>query len=217
MRNRYKRVMNLKILFIFCVILVYSCSEKNPREDNVTTEKGDLQKATFGAGCFWCVEAVFQRLNGVVSVVSGYSGGQKENPTYQQVCTGTTGHAEVCQITFDPKKISFEELLQVFWKTHDPTTLNQQGGDVGTQYRSAVFYHNTEQKELAEKWKKKLDDAHIWDKPIVTEITQFTKFYPAEDYHQNYYNQNQSQPYCNMVITPKVEKFTKLFKEKLKK
>lgn len=209
--------MNLKILFIFCVILVYSCSEKNPREDNVTTEKGDLQKATFGAGCFWCVEAVFQRLNGVVSVVSGYSGGQKENPTYQQVCTGTTGHAEVCQITFDPKKISFEELLQVFWKTHDPTTLNQQGGDVGTQYRSAVFYHNTEQKELAEKWKKKLDDAHIWDKPIVTEITQFTKFYPAEDYHQNYYNQNQSQPYCNMVITPKVEKFTKLFKEKLKK
>lgn len=177
----------------------------------------ELQTATFGAGCFWCVEAVFQRLDGVVSVVSGYSGGDVENPTYEQVCTGTTGHAEACQIKFDPKKISYKDLLEVFWKTHDPTTLNRQGEDVGTQYRSVIFFHTDEQRKLAEEYKRKLDEAGVFDKPIVTEITPFKNFYPAEDYHQNYFNTNPNKPYCRLVIAPKVEKFEKVFKDKLKK
>ncbi|CAN5426567.1 peptide-methionine (S)-S-oxide reductase MsrA [soil metagenome] len=174
-----------------------------------------MEKATFGAGCFWCIEAIFQNLEGVKSVVSGYSGGNKENPTYQQVTSGTTGHAEVIQITYDPQKISYEELLEVFWKTHDPTTLNRQGNDVGSQYRSAIFYHNEEQKALAEKFKKELDSSGAWDKPLVTQIVPFTKFFEAEDYHQNYFNQNSSQPYCAYVIQPKLEKFRKAFKNKL--
>jgi peptide-methionine (S)-S-oxide reductase len=173
--------------------------------------------ATFGAGCFWCVEAVFQRLEGVTSVVSGYSGGTVENPTYRQVCDGDTGHAEVCQIKFDPSKISYAELLEVFWKTHDPTTLNRQGNDTGTQYRSAIFTHGDRQKELAEKYKKELDGSGAFDRPIVTEIVPFKKFYPAEKYHQNYFNDNPNQGYCRAVIAPKVEKFEKVFKSKLKK
>lgn len=176
-----------------------------------------LDTATFGAGCFWCVEAVFQRLNGVQSVTSGYSGGHVDNPTYQQVCTGQTGHAEVCQIAYDSKQISFLELLEVFFQTHDPTTLNQQGADYGTQYRSAIFYHNDEQKKLAEKVKNELNAAGAFSDPIVTEITPFKKFYKAEDYHQNYFNDNGKQPYCSFVIKPKLEKFKKVFKEKLKK
>ncbi|HMV09811.1 MAG TPA: peptide-methionine (S)-S-oxide reductase MsrA [Cyclobacteriaceae bacterium] len=183
----------------------------------MTTEnKSGLQTATFGNGCFWCTEAIFQRLNGVEKVVSGYSGGKVKNPTYKEVCSGLTGHAEVIQITYDPKKISFDELLEVFWKTHDPTTLNRQGADEGTQYRSAVFYHNDDQKRLAEEYKKKLDASGAFDNPIVTEITPFTAFYPAEDYHQNYFNLNGTQPYCSFVIQPKVEKFEKVFKSKLK-
>jgi peptide-methionine (S)-S-oxide reductase len=177
----------------------------------------NLQKATFGSGCFWCTEAIFERLKGVKSVVSGYSGGKVENPTYKEVCTGTTGHAEVTQITYDPEVISFDELLEVFWKTHDPTTLNRQGNDVGTQYRSVIFYHNEEQKKLAEKYKDELNKSGAWDKPIVTEISPFTKFYPAEDYHQEYYENNPNQGYCAFVIAPKVEKFEKVFKDKLKK
>jgi peptide-methionine (S)-S-oxide reductase len=177
----------------------------------------DTQLATLGAGCFWCVEAVFQRLDGVVSVKSGYSGGVVENPTYRQVCSGTTGHAEVCQIRYDPAKITYDELLEVFWKTHDPTTLNRQGNDVGTQYRSVIFYHNAEQKEHAEKRKRQLDEAGIWRNPIVTEISPFKTFYEAEDYHQNYFNENPRQPYCQLVIRPKVAKFEKVFQEKLKK
>lgn len=173
--------------------------------------------ATFAAGCFWCTEAVFQRLKGVVKVENGYSGGSVPNPTYEAVCTGQTGHAECTQITFDPKIISYKELLEVFWKTHDPTTLNRQGNDIGTQYRSAIFYHNDEQKRLAEKYKRELDDAKIWKDKIVTEISEFKKFYKAEDYHQNYYNQNGNQPYCSFVITPKIEKFKKVFADKLKK
>lgn len=179
-------------------------------------EAQKMEVATFGNGCFWCTEAVFKELKGVSDVTSGYSGGATLDPTYKEVCTGTTGHAEVLQITFDPALITFDELLEVFWKTHDPTTLNRQGNDVGTQYRSVVFYHNEAQKALAEKYKKELDVSGAFADPIVTEITAFSKFYPAEDYHQDYYELNGSQPYCNFVIRPKVEKFRKVFKDKLK-
>ncbi|MCU0450379.1 MAG: peptide-methionine (S)-S-oxide reductase MsrA [Bernardetiaceae bacterium] len=177
-----------------------------------------MEIATFGAGCFWCVEAVFQRVDGVGKVVSGYAGGHVVNPTYEQVCDKTTGHAEVCQISFDPAKVSYAELLEVFFKTHDPTTLNRQGNDEGPQYRSAIFYHSPEQKALAEKAKAELGAASIWPNAIVTEVVPLDKFYPAEDYHQNYYNQNANRnPYCSFVITPKLDKFKKVFKEKLKK
>ena len=175
-----------------------------------------LETATFGSGCFWCTEAVFQDLKGVHKVESGYSGGHVRNPSYREVCNGTTGHAEVIQITFDPEVISFEDLLYVFWRTHDPTTLNRQGADVGTQYRSAVFYHNEMQKAAAEKSKKETDESGLWANPIVTEITPFTNFYKAEDYHQNYYLSNPYQPYCQMVIDPKISKFRKAFADKLK-
>lgn len=173
-------------------------------------------EAVFGAGCFWCVEAVFQELKGVESVESGYMGGTVDNPTYQEVCTGRTGHAEVAKITYDPNVVSFKELLEVFWKTHDPTTLNQQGADVGTQYRSAIFYMNEEQKELAEKYKKRLNESGAFSAPIVTEITKASIFYPAENYHQDYYSLNPNQGYCRYVIQPKVEKFRKAFADKLK-
>ncbi|MEB2295458.1 MAG: peptide-methionine (S)-S-oxide reductase MsrA [Ignavibacteriaceae bacterium] len=177
----------------------------------------NLDKATFGSGCFWCTEAIFERLNGVVDVESGYSGGKVENPTYEEVCTGTTGHAEVTQITYDSSVISFDELLEVFWKTHDPTTLNKQGNDIGTQYRSVIFYHNEKQKNLAEKYKTELDKSGAWENPIVTEISPFENFYSAENYHQDYYNNNPNQGYCTFVIAPKLEKFEKVFKSKLKK
>jgi peptide-methionine (S)-S-oxide reductase len=175
-----------------------------------------LETATFGNGCFWCTEAVFQRLKGVESVQSGYSGGKVANPTYKEVCTGRTGHAEVVQIQFDPQVISYSKLLEVFWRTHDPTTLNRQGADAGTQYRSAVFYHSNEQKELAAAYKQRLDEAKVFDDPIVTEITEASVFYPAEDYHQNYFNLNGREPYCRAVIIPKVEKFKKVFEADLK-
>ncbi len=175
-----------------------------------------LEQVTFGSGCFWCTEAVFAELKGVKSAVSGYSGGKVANPSYEQVCTGETGHAEVVQVTYDPKVIKFSDLLLVFWQTHDPTTLNQQGADTGTQYRSAVFYHNDEQKREAEFYKKKLDDSGAFRAPIVTEITKFEKFYPAESKHQEYYAANPEAGYCRMVIAPKVEKFRKAFADKLK-
>jgi peptide-methionine (S)-S-oxide reductase len=170
-----------------------------------------------GGGCFWCTEAVFQRLEGVIEVRSGYAGGLIENPTYRQICTGTTGHAEVIQVIFDPKMIALETLLEVFWATHDPTTLNRQGADVGPQYRSSIFYLNEHQKEIAEKMKSELNKARIFDAPIVTEITAFTNFYPAENYHQDYFNQNGMQPYCQFVVRPKVDKLKKYFADKLKK
>jgi peptide-methionine (S)-S-oxide reductase len=176
-------------------------------------EEIKFEKATFGAGCFWCVEAIFELVKGVSKVQSGYSGGHVKNPSYKEVCTGTTGHAEVCQITFDPNVISYIELLEIFWQTHDPTTLNRQGNDVGTQYRSAIFYHTPEQKRLAEEMKKRLNNEHIWADPIVTEIAAFDKFYPAEDYHDDYYSRNPNQPYCSLVITPKVKKFKNTFQE----
>ncbi|MEM9856118.1 MAG: peptide-methionine (S)-S-oxide reductase MsrA [Bacteroidota bacterium] len=176
-----------------------------------------MEKATLGAGCFWCIEAVVQRINGVVEVVSGYTGGQVKDPTYREICSGQTGHAEVAQITFDPSVVSFEEILEVFWSSHDPTTLNRQGADVGTQYRSAIFYHNNTQKEIAENSKKALGQSGIYGSPIVTEITELGVFYPAEDYHQNYYNNNSEQPYCQFVVKPKVDKIKRVFAEKLKK
>jgi len=169
----------------------------------------EMQKATFGAGCFWCVEAVFERLDGVIDVVPGYSGGHKKNPTYREICTGTTGHAEVTQITFDPKIITFNDLLNMFWKSHDPTTKNRQGNDVGTQYRSAIFYHDNKQKSIAEDSKNKVDNSNLFINPIVTEITKLDKFWIAEDYHNNYYNNNMNQPYCRIVIKPKLDKLFK--------
>lgn len=178
---------------------------------------GTTDTATFGSGCFWCTEAVFQQLNGVLKVTSGYSGGHVANPSYEQVCSKTTGHAEVTQIIFDPTVITFDELLEVFWKTHDPTTLNRQGNDVGPQYRSVIFYHNDAQKQKAEFYKQQLDKSGAWKDPIITEIAAFKNFYEAEDYHQNYYVNNGSQPYCYFVIRPKMEKFEKVFKDKLKR
>jgi peptide-methionine (S)-S-oxide reductase len=178
---------------------------------------GKIDTVTFGAGCFWCVEAVFQRIEGVISVNSGYSGGSIKNPSYKEVCAGVTGHAEVCQVVYDTTVVSFDVLLQVFWKTHDPTTLNRQGNDIGTQYRSAIFYHNEEQRVKAESYKQQLNAIAAYPDPIVTEIKPFTVFYPAEDYHQNYYNLNSSQGYCQYVIQPKLEKMEKVFKDKLKK
>ena len=184
--------------------------------DNHDAKSTELLQATFGAGCFWCTEAVFLELKGVHSVVSGYSGGERKNPTYKQVTTGRTGHAEVIQIEYDPQVIAFEELLEVFWKTHDPTTLNQQGNDIGTQYRSVVFYHNDQQRELAEKYLEKLDESGAFTSPIVTEISPFEAFYPAEDYHQRYFELHGEEPYCRFIIQPKMEKFRAVFADKLK-
>ena len=174
------------------------------------------ETATFGNGCFWCTEAVFQLLDGVISVTSGYSGGTTANPDYKSICTGLTGHAECLQIIYDPAKISFEDLLEVFWKTHDPTTLNRQGNDIGTQYRSVIFYHDEEQKAIAETYMEQLDKSGIFAKPIVTKLEPFTTFYPAENYHQDYYLQNGAAPYCQFIVKPKVEKFKKEFNKKLR-
>lgn len=204
------------LTLLICSSIVISCKDsvsKNNQENNMNK---NLEVATFGSGCFWCTEAIFERVKGVQSVISGYSGGTTDNPTYEEVCSGITGHAECTQIYFDPSVITYDELLEIFWKTHDPTTLNRQGNDIGTQYRSVIFYHNEEQKQKAEFYKKKLEEEKIWEKPIVTEIVEFKKFYPAEDYHQNYYERNPNQGYCAFVITPKIEKFEKIFKEKLK-
>jgi peptide-methionine (S)-S-oxide reductase len=175
-----------------------------------------MKEATFGAGCFWCVEACFKDLKGVISVQSGYSGGDVLNPAYKQVCEGTTNHAEVARIVYDETLISFEELLELFWFVHDPTQLNRQGGDIGTQYRSVIFYHDEEQKASAEQYKQKLTVEQVWDKPIVTEISPLINFYAAEDYHNNYFELNPENMYCQSVVRPKVEKFRKVFGEKLK-
>jgi peptide-methionine (S)-S-oxide reductase len=174
------------------------------------------ETATLGGGCFWCLEAVFEQLRGVEKVESGYAGGAVPNPTYHQVCTGTTGHAEVVQVTFDPEVISFREILDVFFATHDPTTLNRQGPDVGTQYRSAVFYHSPQQKQIAEQRIAELNAAGIWDAPLVTEVVSLEGFYRAEDYHQEYFRNNPAQPYCLAVVSPKVAKFRKQFAARLK-
>ncbi len=196
-------------------------SSQEPGADaNASEKKAEelkLETAYFGAGCFWCIEAVFQQLNGVHSVESGYMGGHVDNPTYEQVSSGSTGHAEIARLEFDPEVVSFRELLEVFWKTHDPTTLNRQGYDEGTQYRSAVFYTSNMQKELAEKYRQRLNDEHAFPAPIVTEITAASKFHPAGDYHDNYFQRNPNARYCQSIIRPKVDKFRKAFAEKLKK
>jgi len=220
--------MNKLIVFLLLASVNVSCRQKETEQKKLSGEKVTISEsktntinrsmdtATFGAGCFWCVEAQFQILDGVNSVSSGFSGGTVKNPAYREVCNGTTGHAEVCQIAYDPTKISYDELLAAFWQSHDPTQLNRQGNDIGTQYRSVIYYHNEEQKGLAEKYKKELNTSGAFEKPIVTEISAIGPFYKAEDYHQNYFNQNGSESYCQFVIQPKVEKFKKVFKNKLK-
>lgn len=206
---------------VLLAFIFWACSSENKYNSSLSsslinmTEKVDT--ATFGTGCFWCTEAIFEQLNGVLKVTSGYSGGHVENPSYKAVCTGETGHAECVQVQYEPDKITYDELLEVFWQVHDPTTLNRQGADVGTQYRSAIFYHNKEQKEKAEHYKAELEKANAFPKPIVTEISAFEKFYPAENYHQEYYQNNKNaNPYCAVVIRPKLEKFKKAFATKLK-
>jgi peptide-methionine (S)-S-oxide reductase len=210
----------ISVAFLLLHVLGGNSSEQKTLDtkNNMGNSMSDIrfQIATFGSGCFWCTEAIFQNVDGVQKVESGYMGGHVKNPTYKEVCSGLTGHAEVIQVTYNPAEVSYDELLEIFWKTHDPTTLNSQGADVGTQYRSVVFHHNDEQKELAEKYKQQLTAAEVFDQPIVTEITPASVFYKAEDYHQNYYNLNGNAPYCSYVIKPKVEKFRKVFKEKLK-
>lgn len=191
-------------------------SSNQKQVSNKMDQSTELTEATFGAGCFWCVEAVFQELKGVKSVKAGYAGGAVKNPSYKEVCTGRTGHAEVARIEYDPSLISFAELLEVFWKTHDPTTLNRQGNDVGTQYRSVVFYHNEEQRKEAEFYKQQLDESKAYADPIVTTIEPLDNYYEAEDYHQDYYSNNTEASYCRFVIQPKLEKFRKAFETKLK-
>jgi len=211
---KYNQIISTIILSFF--VTIQACGQKTENKKNTMGKEHNLELATFGAGCFWCVEAIFQRIEGVDTVVSGYAGGSVKNPSYKEVCQGTTGHAEVCQLSYNPEVVSYEELLEIFWKTHDPTTLNRQGNDVGTQYRSAIFYHNEQQKELATAYKKKLNEARAFPNPIVTEIVPYDVMYIAENYHQNYFNENGSQPYCSFVIQPKVDKLEKVFKDKLK-
>ena len=216
------KVLQLPGYIAFILALsINACAQ--PQKKETTKQKPQIKSSsmgtetiTFGSGCFWCTEAIFQQVKGVEKVVSGYSGGHVVNPTYEQVCEKNTGHAEVCQLTFDPSHVSVDELLEIFWQTHDPTTLNQQGNDVGPQYRSVVFYHNEMQKQRAEYFLKELSKSGAFEKPIVTTIEPYKNFYKAENYHQNYYNQNGSQPYCYFVIRPKVEKFEKAFKDKMK-
>ncbi len=227
MRNRTLAV-STTIILVFAALhfdasQVARSQTENTRPDKSKNEKSPpakerkgTEQATFGSGCFWCTEAIFQQVKGVQSVVSGYTGGQVKNPTYRQVCDGTTGHAEVLQVTFDPKVVSFSDLLEIFWKTHDPTTLNRQGNDEGTQYRSAIFYHSDEQRKLAEHFKAKLNVSSAFRAPIVTEITKVSEFYPAEAYHQNYFKNNPDQAYCRAIIAPKLEKFKKVFNDQLK-
>lgn len=227
LRNKFRRfevirlnyIKTMRTILFLSALILGACVQSSAEQQNEHVISENMNEsnevATLGAGCFWCVEAVFLELKGVVSVVSGYSGGDVKNPAYREVCNGTTGHAEVIQVTFDPAIISFAEILEVFFAVHDPTTLNRQGADVGTQYRSAIFYHNDQQKEIALKAKAAAMESGEWLDPIVTEISPLKNFYAAEDYHQDYYSQNQQQPYCAMVITPKMDKFRKRFKEKL--
>lgn len=204
--------MNL-IAIISLILSLTAMNQTSPDKEmnNSVENENEYETAVLGAGCFWCVEAIYQRVNGVVAVESGYAGGHVENPTYNQVVSGKTGHAEVAKVTYDPNQISFEEVLEVFWHTHNPTTLNRQGADVGTQYRSAIFFNSLEQKQIAEESLKKTDDSDLWDDPIVTEITPLSNYSVAENYHQNYFNNNPNAGYCSIVIAPKVAKFKKDF------
>ena len=216
---QFDSMMKTAIAFLItaCFSACTSENKYNSLSSSLVNMSEQIDTATFGTGCFWCTEAVFEQLNGVLKVTSGYSGGKVENPTYKQVCTGETGHAECVQIQYEPDKISYDELLEVFWQVHDPTTLNRQGADVGTQYRSVVFYHNEEQRRKAEHYKTELDKSGAFKDPIVTEIAPVSKFYSAENYHQEYYaNNKNTNPYCAMVIRPKLEKFQKVFAQKLR-
>lgn len=216
-------------LFLCCMVVI-SCAQSDKKQkkqmnneassaslDENNVDMANTEIATFGTGCFWCTEAVLESLDGVKKVVSGYAGGTVANPSYKEVCTGTTGHAECVEVVYDPKVISYAELLEAFFRSHDPTSLNKQGNDVGTQYRSVIFYHNEAQQKLAEQAKAELDKSRAYTKPIVTEISKAPKFYIAEDYHQNYFANNPDQGYCAFVIAPKLDKFKKVFKEKLRK
>jgi len=214
MNNRLFAVLLIACAFAGCTA---NTQTRNNMSATLSKISENIDTATFGTGCFWCTEALFESLNGVVKVTSGYSGGEVPNPTYKQVCTGETGHAECVQVQYEPDKISYDELLEVFWQVHDPTTLNRQGADVGTQYRSVIFYHNQEQKKKAEQYKADLNKSGAFNNPVVTEIAPATTFYTAEDYHQEYYENNKnSNPYCAVVIRPKMEKFQKVFAKKLK-
>lgn len=222
----FKTTLPFFTLLFMCGMVVISCAQSGKKnqsdnkqavmdENNVNT--AGMEVATFGTGCFWCTEAVMESLDGVKKVISGYSGGHDPNPNYKAVCTGETGHAECVEVTYDPKVISYTTLLEAFFRSHDPTSLNRQGNDVGTQYRSVIFYHNDAQKQEAETAKAELDKSGAYAKPIVTEITKAPKFFPAEDYHQNYFANNPDQGYCAYVVAPKLDKFKKVFKDKLKK
>ena len=217
MRNTIKGLsMVLSLIFSSCTAKEKPVVKEEFKEPVKVKVKQGMEVATFAGGCFWCTEAVFLEIKGVEKVVSGYIGGKTKNPTYKDICTGETGHAEAIQITFNPNEVAYEDLLEVFFGTHDPTTLNRQGADVGTQYRSAIFYHSEAQKVKAENYIQLLEKEKLYDKKIVTKVSSATVFYPAEDYHQNYYNQNSSQGYCQMVIAPKLEKLRKYYKSKLK-
>lgn len=219
----FERLSIMKWIMSILGLMMMACTEgrqNTEMESNTETKEmkiaEDRAVITLGGGCFWCTEAVFQRLKGVDTVISGYMGGTVKNPSYREICTGTTGHAEVIQVIYNPKMLTVTEILEVFFATHDPTTLNRQGADVGTQYRSVVFYHNEEQRKTTEEIIQELNKAKIYNSPIVTQVAKADVFYPAEDYHQNYYNLNSNQSYCAYVITPKLEKFQKVFRDKLK-
>lgn len=218
MRPKYYLLafMRNSLIYLLTGILLVLPFGLNAQTEMKRKDKPVYDTATFGTGCFWCSEAIFERVKGVVEVLPGYSGGDEPNPDYSLVSTGETRYAEVCRIIFNPGVISFSKLLEIFWKTHDPTTLNRQGADVGPQYRSVIFYHDEQQKKLAEHYKDELEKAGIWDKPVVTEIGPLKNFYKAENYHQDYFKNNPSNAYCNFVITPKIEKFEKLFKDDIK-
>ena len=217
MRNKIKGLsLVLSLIFSSCTAKEKPFVKEEFKEPVKVKVKQGMEVATFAGGCFWCTEAVFLEIKGVEKVVSGYIGGKTKNPTYKDICTGETGHAEAIQITFNPNEVAYEDLLEVFFGTHDPTTLNRQGADVGTQYRSEIFYHSEAQKVKAENYIQLLEKEKLYDKKIVTKVSSATVFYPAEDYHQNYYNQNSSQGYCQMVIAPKLEKLRKYYKSKLK-
>lgn len=217
---RFTKIKTIQLgrLIFFTGFLFCSCADHTTQHTTINNQASNIKTdtATFGTGCFWCTEAIFERLKGVIKVTSGYSGGIIPDPTYEEVLTGTTGHAECCQIIYNPSKISFDELLEVFWKTHDPTTLNRQGNDVGTQYRSVIFYHSAEQEKKAQHYKTALNASGAFNKPIVTTLEPYRNFYSAENYHQKYYEYNGGQMYCRLVIAPKVDKFEKIFKDKLK-
>ncbi|MFT5919611.1 MAG: peptide-methionine (S)-S-oxide reductase [Granulosicoccus sp.] len=203
----------LSISMVLLASVMGACGEINNTSEplNQTIMNENLDTATFGAGCFWCVEAIFQSIDGVEKVESGYTGGHTNNPTYKEICNGNTGHAEVCQITYDPLRVTFDKLLEAFWASHDPTTMNRQGADVGTQYRSVIYYHNDNQQQLAESYKNRLNAERAFGSPVITEISAIETYYPAEDYHQDYFSNNPNQAYCSRVIGPKLDKFKKVF------